>query len=191
MQNKMVYLPAFVLLCYCSTGCSNRGTNNKNTNRQVKSSSPTLSASQMNSSKTIAENTIADTSYTIFVEALESTGLMETLTKPGPFTVFTPGNSAFRKLPQGTYEGLMKTRKNDLVNIISYHIVAGSIKANDMKDGQKIKTLAGEELIVTLRKDKLLINGINITEQDIQASNGVIYIIDDLLFPRHQNPGGY
>jgi uncharacterized surface protein with fasciclin (FAS1) repeats len=145
----------------------------------------------MNPSKTIAENITADSTHTILAKALESTNLMETLSKPGPFTVFTPANNAFKKLPQGTFEGWMKTRKKDLVNILSYHIVAGSIKANDLKDGQKLRTLAGEELIVTMRNDKLLINGINVIEPDIQASNGVIYIIDDLLFPRNQNPDRY
>jgi uncharacterized surface protein with fasciclin (FAS1) repeats len=186
MQNKMVYLYVFALVFCFSIGCSNNESNHKYNESQLKSSPSIISTAKMNASKTIAENILADSSHTILAEALESANLMETLTKPGPFTVFTPDNNAFRKLPEGTLEGWMKTRKNDLVNILSYHIVAGSLKSNDMKDGQKLKTLAGDEIIVTLRKDKLLMNGINVIKPEIQASNGVMYIIDDILFPRNQ-----
>ena len=89
------------------------------------------------------------------------------------------------------FEGLINNRKSDLANILSYHVVAGSIKTRDMKDGQKLKTLAGEDLIVTLRNDKVLINGIQVINPDIQARNGVVYVIDGVLFPQAQNAAAY
>ena len=186
----MVY-PILVFLCYFSIACNNSESNHKNTIPPAKSAALIIASSQMSSAKTIAENIIADTSYTILAEALKSTDLLETLGKPGPFTLFTPANNAFKKLPQGMLDGLIKNRKTDLANILSYHIVAGSIKTRDMKDGEKLKTLAGEELIVTVRGDKLLINGINVISTDIEASNGIIYVTDGVLFPRSQNAGSY
>jgi uncharacterized surface protein with fasciclin (FAS1) repeats len=187
MQNKMVYLPAFVFLCYFSIAC--RNTKNKDTS--AKPSSSTIADSKASSSKTIAENIISDSSHTVLAKALNSTELIETLKKPGPFTVFTPTNEAFNKLPEGVFESLMNKRKNEFINILSYHIVAGAIRANDLKDGEKLKTLAGEELTVSVRNDKLMINGTNVIETDIESSNGMIHVIDGLLFPRNQNAAVY
>jgi uncharacterized surface protein with fasciclin (FAS1) repeats len=124
-------------------------------------------------------------------KALDSTELIETLKNPGPFTVFTPTNEAFDKLPEGVLESLMGKRKNDFINILSYHIVAGAIKAHDFKDGEKLRTLAGEELTVSVRNEKLMINGTNVIESDIESSNGMIHVIDGILFPRNQNAGVY
>jgi uncharacterized surface protein with fasciclin (FAS1) repeats len=145
----------------------------------------------MSSSKTIAENIQSDSSYTILAEALQSTGLMETLSQSGPFTTFAPTNDAFRRLPPGIYESLMQNRKRDLANILSYHIVAGSLKIKEMKDGEKLRTMAGEELIITLRKDKVLVNGIQVINPEIDAGNGIIYITDGILFPRNQGTPAY
>jgi len=141
----------------------------------------------MSSAKTILENIKTDSSYTLLDEALQSTGLIETLSQNGPFTIFAPTNESFRKLPPGIYESLTQSRKQDLANILSYHIVASSMKTKDLKDGEKLRTLAGEELIITLRNDKMLVNGITIKNPDIESSNGIIFVIDDILFPRNQN----
>ncbi len=187
MQNKMVSLTAFVFLCYFSTGCRN----SKNKDTSAKPSTSIIASSKTDSSKTIAEKIIADSSQTILAKALNSTELIETLKKPGPFTVFTPTNEAFNKLPEGVLESLMGKRKNDFTNILSYHIVAGAIKASDLRDGERLKTLAGEELTVTVRNDKLMINGTNIIETDIESRNGLMHVIDGILFPRNQNAGVY
>ena len=85
----------------------------------------------------------------------------------------------------------MQDRKNDLANILSYHIVAGQLEKKHMKAGQKLKTVAGEELIVTKRNDDIIINGVRINTAGIRNSNGIIYIVNDLLFPKNQNPGAY
>ena len=186
MQTKMLYPPALVFLVYFLIACTNSKSDSKNNSAGLQSENPAMAGSQM-SSKTIAENIMVDSSYSVLVEALKSTDIIETLTQPGPFTFFAPTNDAFAKLPPGTFDGWMNNRKNDLANILSYHIVAGSIKTKDLEDGQKLKTLAGDELIVTIRKDKLLINGINILGDNVPSSNGIIYVIDGLLFPRNQN----
>jgi uncharacterized surface protein with fasciclin (FAS1) repeats len=186
MQNKMVYLTAFVVLCYFSITC--RNTKNKDTPAKPSSS---IASSKTNTAKNIAENILTDSAHTTLARALSSTELIETLKKPGPFTVFTPTNEAFNKLPEGVLESLMNKRKNDFINILSYHIVAGAIRAIDLKDGAKLKTLAGEELTVSVRNDKLRINGTNVIETDIESSNGMIHVIDGILFPRNQNAAVY
>jgi len=185
MQDKILRR-ALIFLCYLAA-CTHK------TNKIIpgESTVPVVAASQMDERKTIPENITTDTSQTNLAEAFTFTGLMETLRQPGPFTVFAPTNSAFRRMPSGMFEGLMNNRKNDLANILSYHIVAGLIKTRDMKDGQKLKTLAGEDLIVTLRNDKVLINGIQVINPDIQARNGVVYVIDGVLFPQAQNAAAY
>jgi len=183
MQNKMLYPPALIFLICFLIACTDNKSDSKNNNTSPPTGDPGAAASQMDPSKTIEENIIIDSSLSILVKAL--------LTKPGPFTLFAPTNQAFEKLPPGTFDGLMNNRKDDLANILSFHIVAGSIRSRDLEDGQKLKTLAGEELIVTKRKDKLLINGINIIVPDVQSSNGTVYVIEGLLFPRNQNPASY
>ena len=186
MQNKILYIGAFVFYCCFSMGCRNA---NKDTS--AKSAPSIVAAAKTNPSKTIAENIMTDSSHLILAKALDSTDLMETLNKPGPFTVFAPTDDAFRKLPDGVLESLMGKRRPDLINILSYHIVAGSLKVDDLKDGDKLKTLAGEELTVTMRNDKITINGTSVIEADNESRNGIIHVIDGILFPRNQNPGVY
>jgi len=183
MLNKLPCLTALACLCCFLMACSD--TENKGT--AAKPSASTIVAAKASAPKTIADNIISDSDHTILAKALDSTELMETLKKPGPFTVFTPTNQAFEKLPDGVLESLMTTRKNDFINILAFHIVAGDIRARDFKDGQRLRTLAGEELTVSLRNDKLKINGTNVMETDIEAVNGVIHVIDGILFPRTQN----
>ena len=186
MQNKIVYLWMLIFTTWLLAAC-----NNKTKDRAANSSGSIVAATKTAPGKNIAENIIIDSSYHIFAMALDSTGLIETLKKPGPFTVFGPVDEAFNKLPEGVFESLMGRRRNDLINILSYHIVAGSLKANELKDGDKLKTLAGEELTVTVRNDKLTVNGTNVIGTDIESSNGIIHMIDGILFPRNQNPAVY
>jgi uncharacterized surface protein with fasciclin (FAS1) repeats len=187
MLNKTSQLTVLVLLCYFLIACRTKG--NKDTSANPSSSS--IGAAKTNSSKTISDVILSDTDHIIFARALDSTELMETLKKPGPFTVFTPTDEAFKKLPEGVLESLMGSRRNDFINIISYHIVPGAIRFHDFKDGQKLKTIAGDELTVSFRNDKLRINGTSVIEEDIESSNGVIHVIDGILFPRNQNAASY
>lgn len=180
-------LTALVFLFAFLTAC--RNTENKDTS--AKQSGSTIVASKTSPLKTIADKIISDSGHNMLARALDSTELIETLKKAGPFTVFAPTDQAFQKLPEGVFESLTTTRKKDFINILSYHIVAGAMKASDFKDGQKLRTLAGEELTVSLRNEKLKINGANVIEGDIEARNGLIHVIDGILFPRNQNAASY
>jgi uncharacterized surface protein with fasciclin (FAS1) repeats len=135
--------------------------------------------------KSIVETAIGSADHTTLVAALKAAGLVETLSGAGPFTVFAPTNAGFDKLPKGTVEGLLKAdKKADLTKILTYHVVAGAVKAGDLKDGQKIKTLQGKELSVSIKDGKVTINGANVTAADLVCSNGVVHVIDGVLLPK-------
>ncbi len=136
-------------------------------------------------SKNIVENAAGSADHTTLVTAVKAAGLAETLSGVGPFTVFAPTNAAFDKLPKGTVETLVKPEsKAKLTGILTYHVVAGALKAADLKDGQKLKTVQGEELTVSVKDGKVMINGANVTIADVVSSNGVTHVIDAVLLPK-------
>lgn len=136
-------------------------------------------------SKNIVENAAGSADHTTLVAAVKAAGLAETLSGAGPFTVFAPTNEAFAKLPAGAVDGLLKPEsKAKLTGVLTYHVVAGAVKAADLKDGQKIKTLQGEELTVGVKDGKVTINGANVTIADVVSSNGVTHVIDAVLMPK-------
>jgi uncharacterized surface protein with fasciclin (FAS1) repeats len=135
--------------------------------------------------KDVVDVAIGSPDHTTLVAAVTAAGLVETLKGAGPFTVFAPTNTAFEALPKGTVEGLLKPEnKAKLTGILTYHVVAGAVKAADLKDGQKVKTLQGEELIVSIKDGKVMINGANVTAADLVGSNGVVHVIDAVLMPK-------
>jgi uncharacterized surface protein with fasciclin (FAS1) repeats len=136
-------------------------------------------------SKNIVENAAGSADHTTLVTAVKAAGLAETLSGAGPFTVFAPTNAAFDKLPKGTVETLVKPEsKAKLTGILTYHVVAGALKAADLKDGQKLKTVQGEELTVSVKDGKVMINGANVSIADVVSSNGVTHVIDAVLMPK-------
>lgn len=136
-------------------------------------------------SKDIVDNAAGSADHTTLVAAVKAAGLVETLKGTGPFTVFAPTNEAFAKLPKGTVEGLLKPEKKaDLTKVLTYHVVAGAVKAADLKDGQKLKTLEGGELTVSIKDGKVMINGATVTIADVISSNGVTHVIDTVLLPK-------
>ena len=141
-------------------------------------------------SKDIIDNAVNSADHTTLVAAVKAAGLVETLKGAGPFTVFAPTNAAFAKLPAGTVDKLLTPEmKGDLTKILTYHVVAGAFKSTDLKDGQKVKTVQGEELTIGYKDGKWTVtdsknNVANITIADIISSNGVTYVIDAVLMPK-------
>jgi uncharacterized surface protein with fasciclin (FAS1) repeats len=135
--------------------------------------------------KDIVDVAIGSPDHTTLVAAVTAAGLVETLKGAGPFTVFAPTNAAFNALKAGTVEGLLKPEKKAaLTGILTYHVVAGAVKAADLKDGQKVKTVQGEELKVSIKDGKVMINGANVVAADLVGSNGVVHVIDAVLMPK-------
>lgn len=144
-----------------------------------------VGGSKMVKSKNIVENALGSADHTTLVAAVKAAGLVETLSGKGPFTVFAPTNAAFDKLPKGTVDGLLKPEKKaDLTKVLTYHVVPGALKAADLKDGQKLKTVQGEELTVSVKDGKVMINGATVTIADVISSNGVTHVIDGVLLPK-------
>ena len=136
-------------------------------------------------SKNIVQNAAASADHTTLVAAVTAAGLGETLSGAGPFTVFAPTNEAFAKLPAGAVDNLLKPEmKADLTSVLTYHVVSGAVKAADLKDGQKLKTVQGKELTVSIKDGKVMINGANVTIADVVNSNGVTHVIDAVLMPK-------
>ena len=144
-----------------------------------------VGGANMVASKNIVENAAGSSDHTTLVAAVKAAGLAETLSGAGPFTVFAPTNEAFNKLPEGAVNNLLKPEmKKDLTGVLTYHVVSGALKAADLKDGQKLKTVQGQELTVTVKDGKVMINGANVTIADVISSNGVTHVIDGVLMPK-------
>ena len=141
-------------------------------------------------SKNIIENAVNSKDHTTLVTAVKAAGLVETLQGKGPFTVFAPTNAAFGKLPAGTVDTLVKPEsKATLTKILTYHVVPGNLKASDLTDGKKLKTVEGEELTVKKSGKKVMIvdakgGSSTVTIADVNQSNGVIHVVNTVLMPK-------
>jgi uncharacterized surface protein with fasciclin (FAS1) repeats len=136
-------------------------------------------------SKNIVENAANSRDHSTLVNALSKAGLGSTLSEKGPFTVFAPTNEAFAKLPDGTMDALIEVEnKPKLVKILTYHVVKGTYTTKDLKDGQTLKTIEGENLKVTIKDGKVKINNANVQIADVVSSNGVTHVVDSVLMPQ-------
>lgn len=144
-----------------------------------------VGGAKMVPSKDIVDNAMGSEDHTTLVAAVKAAGLVETLKGDGPFTVFAPTNEAFNKLPKGTVENLLKPEnKGKLTSVLTYHVVPGAIKFGDLKNGQTLKTVQGENLVITEKEGKWFVNGAQITIADVISSNGVTYVIDAVVLPK-------
>lgn len=148
-------------------------------------------------SKNIVENAVNSKDHTTLVAAVKAAGLVETLSGPGPFTVFAPTNKAFDKLPKGTVETLVKPEnKQTLTGILTYHVVSGKMSAADLmkaiSDGggkATLTTVAGGTLTAMQKGKKIMLTDAKggmstVTIPDVNQSNGVIHVIDTVLLPQ-------
>ena len=117
------------------------------------------------------------------VTAVKEAGLVETLKSDGPFTVFAPTNEAFAALPDGTLESLLKEENRDqLVKILTYHVVPGKVMSSDLQDGMMAETVQGSSVTINL-DNGVQVDNANVVNADINASNGVVHIIDSVILP--------
>ncbi len=134
------------------------------------------------SAKDIVETATDAGSFKTLVTALQAAGLTETLKGKGPFTVFAPTDEAFSKLPAGTLDALLKD-KEKLSQILTYHVVSGSVMAKDVKAGD-VPTVSGKSIKVTAEGGRVKVDNANVTKTDIKADNGVIHVIDAVVIPK-------
>jgi uncharacterized surface protein with fasciclin (FAS1) repeats len=132
----------------------------------------------------IVETAVAAGDFNTLTAALQSAGLVDTLKGDGPFTVFAPTDAAFKKLPAGTVENLLKPENKDqLTKILTYHVVAGKVPASEAKKLHEAKTLEGSSFKIRNAYGKLNVGSATVVKADINASNGVIHVIDTVLIP--------
>ena len=137
--------------------------------------------------ETAQEMDIVDTavdagSFDTLVMALQEANLTETLKGEGPYTVFAPTDEAFDALPNGTLEELLQDPEN-LTAILTYHVVPGEYMASDIADMESLTTVQGEDINVTVENGSVMVDNANVTATDIEASNGVIHVIDSVMLP--------
>jgi uncharacterized surface protein with fasciclin (FAS1) repeats len=133
--------------------------------------------------KNIVDTAIADGDFTTLVTSIKAAGLAETLSRNGPFTVFAPTDAAFRKLPIGALNALLKDTAK-LKAVLSYHIVQGYIAAKYLKSGE-VATLQGSALTSVVSAAGVKVNDANVERSDIAATNGVIHVIDSVILPKN------
>ena len=147
----------------------------------------TLSTQAFAASHTMEKKDIVDTaadagSFSTLIAAVEAAGLTDTLRGEGPFTVFAPTDEAFAALPEGTVDDLLKPENKDkLVQILTYHVVPGKVMSTDLTDGMTAETVEGSD--VTVKLDPVMVDGANVVTPDVEASNGVIHVIDTVIMP--------
>ena len=157
---------------------------------------PDVGGSPMYATKNIVQNAVNSKDHTTLVAAVKAAGLVDTLESAGPFTVFAPVNTAFEKLPAGTVDTLLKPENKDqLVKVLTYHVVAGKVSSSDLvkmiKDGggkAELTTVEGGKITASISDGKVILadekgGSATVTIADVFQSNGVIHVVDSVLLP--------
>tara|TARA_R100001369_G_scaffold61746_4_gene88636 strand:- start:2118 stop:2708 length:591 start_codon:yes stop_codon:yes gene_type:complete len=165
--------------------------------KKMKEKTVMVGGAEMYPSKNIVENAVNSKDHTTLVAAVKAAGLVETLQGDGPFTVFAPTNKAFDKLPKGTVATLLKPEnKKRLQTVLTYHVVAGNMKAADIVKAIKkgngtatFKTVSGGKLTVMMKGKKVMLKDENggmatVSIANVNQSNGVIHVIDSVVLPK-------
>ena len=133
--------------------------------------------------KDIVDTAVSAGTFETLVAAVTAADLAETLKSEGPFTVFAPTDEAFAALPEGTVETLLKPENKDqLVAVLTYHVVPGKVMSTDLSDDMAAKTVQGSEIMIDL-DGGVKINQASVVTADIETSNGVIHVIDAVILP--------
>ncbi len=140
--------------------------------------------SALASGKDIVDTAVEAGQFKTLAAALTAAGLVDTLKGAGPFTVFAPTDEAFAKLPAGTVENLLKPEnKQQLTDILTYHVVSGKVMAADVAGMDEAKSVNGKMIDVEAAGGSVKVNGATVSATDIAASNGVIHVIDTVILP--------
>ncbi|MBS1585902.1 MAG: fasciclin domain-containing protein [Bacteroidetes bacterium] len=185
---KILSLSAAVCLLSLICSCNAEDNSKKETaTATVEAQSPPSAPSGVSddvSQKDVVQVALGSKDHTTLVDALKQADLVDVLKKSGPFTVFAPTNAAFDKLPKGTVEDLMKPEnKEKLADILQYHVSVGIYKEDMLQDGQVLGQVNSQSVKITKADGKIKINGSANVLTVIPASNGLIYVVDEVLLP--------
>ena len=143
---------------------------------------PAMADGHKKSQKDIVETAVAAGTFKTLATALTEAGLIETLKGDGPFTVFAPTDDAFAKIPKATLDNLLKD-KEQLKKVLLYHVVAGNVLSSEVVNLTSAKTVEGSPVKITMKDKDVMVNNATVTATDIEASNGVIHVIDTVIMP--------
>ncbi|MFT6971438.1 MAG: putative surface protein with fasciclin (FAS1) repeats [Roseivirga sp.] len=175
-MKKLNYLFAIGLLFIFVSGCGGSTTTET-------TEAETEEVEVAEPAKDIVGLAIDTEALSTLVAAVKAAGLVETLQGEGPFTVFAPTNEAFAALPAGTLESLLlPENKDQLIAILTYHVVSGKVMSTDLSDGMKAATVNGAEITITTA-DGAKVNGASVVIADVEASNGVVHVINTVILP--------
>jgi uncharacterized surface protein with fasciclin (FAS1) repeats len=137
----------------------------------------------MDAKQDIVDTAVEAGSFNTLVAAVQAAGLVDTLKGDGPFTVFAPTDEAFAALPEGTVDELLKPENKDqLVAILTYHVVPGKVMSTDLSDDMSAATVQGGDIMIDL-DNGVMVNDASVVSADIETSNGVIHVIDKVILP--------
>lgn len=175
----IIAITIFTVACNNQDGGENTGTT------ETSSAGGQEAVQDDESEKDIVKVAVGSADHTTLVAALKQADYVTALSNAGPFTVFAPTNAAFDKLPKGTVDGLMKAdKKGDLQNILEYHVSIGVFNQDMMQDGQVIDQANNKKITISKSADgKIKINGTANILAEVKASNGIVYVIDEVLLP--------
>jgi uncharacterized surface protein with fasciclin (FAS1) repeats len=184
---KKIKIISIVILAmiFANSGCnSNKKSSGESTTDVTTTTGGQETVKDDVSQKDIVKIAVGSKDHTTLVAALKQADYVKVLANAGPFTVFAPTNAAFDKLPAGTVDGLMKEdKKADLRNILEYHVAVGVYKQENMQDGQKINMVNLDDITLSIKDGKMMVNGTANVVATIPASNGIIYVVDAVLLP--------
>lgn len=182
-MKKLTY-SIFVLVCLVLFSCNAPETANSSQDESAVPAGGQEAVADDESQKDVVKVAVGSKDHTTLVAALKQADLVTSLSNAGPFTVFAPTNAAFDKLPKETLDALMKDdKKADLQNILQYHVTLSSLNAEFLTDGMTLGMVNGDNIKVSVKEGKILLNGAATIVASIPASNGMVHVIDAVLLP--------
>lgn len=186
-MKKLLLLPAvlLILLTQSCGGAADAGSADATTTTEEQSTTAVPAATGDDpSQQDVIDVAVGSKDHSTLVAAVKAAELVEPLQKSGPFTVFAPTNAAFEKLPAGTVDDLLKPENKDkLADILEYHVSVGVFTEDMLRDGQKIGQVNSQNITVAKEGNNIKINGKANVVGTVRASNGIIYVIDEVLLP--------
>ena len=191
---KTLFLSFAALVFMTLSACSGGGTDSASTEMGEDAESTTTSANETAAEEESAESmsdapdivalASSQDNLSTLVTAVQEAGLVETLQGDGPFTVFAPTNAAFEALPEGTLENLLKPEnKEQLAAVLTYHVVSGEVMSSDLSDGMTASTVEGSDVEISIDGETVMVEGATVVAADVDASNGVVHVIDQVILP--------
>jgi uncharacterized surface protein with fasciclin (FAS1) repeats len=185
-MNIKIAAAGFAIASLALVGCSSGDSESESTPSPAATSAEAMPSETMTaeSAGTIVDVASENPDFSTLVAAVGAADLAETLSAEGPYTVFAPTNEAFEALPEGLLDTLLEPENKEvLTQILTYHVVAGEVMSTDIEPG-KVPTVEGEDLTIKVKDDgTVTVNGATVQAADVEASNGVIHVIDEVLVP--------